>query len=141
MALEDVLPTLILLGILYAVYRWISGPSEYPPCVSHALGTRPYPFHFPTRNMFITPTSPTLSSVSPLTTGTPPDPFSGVRRDMVEAVTSVFPGEPLANVVYSLSRTRSAQVTSELLLERGSLPNVSGGVRSLQRASRRRGMI
>ncbi|CAK9786080.1 hypothetical protein CC85DRAFT_257431 [Cutaneotrichosporon oleaginosum] len=81
MAHEDVIPTLILLGILYAVYRWISGPS------------------------------------------TPPDPFSGVRRDMVEAVTSAFPNEPLANIVYSLSRTRSAQVTSELLLERGSLPN------------------
>ncbi|BEI80222.1 hypothetical protein CcaverHIS002_0107510 [Cutaneotrichosporon cavernicola] len=81
MAFEDVLPTLILLGILYAVYRWISGPS------------------------------------------TPPDPFSDVRRDMVEAVTSAFPNEPINNVVYSLTRTRSAQVTSELILERGSLPN------------------
>lgn len=60
-----------------------------------------------------------------LTTGTPSDPFSGVRRDMVEAVTSAFPNEPLPNVIYSLSRTRSAQATSEIILERGSLPNVS----------------
>lgn len=29
MAIEDVLPTLILVAILYAVYRWLSGPSEY----------------------------------------------------------------------------------------------------------------
>ncbi|GMK54699.1 hypothetical protein CspeluHIS016_0112850 [Cutaneotrichosporon spelunceum] len=81
MALEDVLPTLILLGLLYAVYRWLAGPS------------------------------------------TPPDPFGNVRRDMVEAVTSAFPNEPLNNVVYSLTRTRSAQTTSEMILERGSLPD------------------
>lgn len=44
---------------------------------------------------------------------------------MVEAVTSAFPDVPVDNVVYSLTRTRSAQSTSEIILERGTLPPVS----------------
>lgn len=44
---------------------------------------------------------------------------------MVEAVTSAFPDVPFENVVYSLTRTRSAQSTSEIILERGTVPAVS----------------
>ena len=43
----------------------------------------------------------------------------------VETVKSAFPDVPAPNIIYSLSRTRSAQRTSEEILERGFLPNVS----------------
>jgi hypothetical protein len=42
----------------------------------------------------------------------------------VETIQSAFPDVPLANIVYHLSKTRSAQATSEEILERGFLPSV-----------------
>ncbi|KAL1410196.1 hypothetical protein Q8F55_004201 [Vanrija albida] len=79
MASEDVLPTLILVAIVYALYRWLTGPKDA-------------------------------------------DPFRGVRRDMVESVHAAFPDAELDAVVYSLTRTRNAQATSEIILDRGVLP-------------------
>ncbi|OWZ26577.1 hypothetical protein C356_06908 [Cryptococcus neoformans c45] len=46
----------------------------------------------------------------------------GVTPSMVETVHSAFPHVPVPNIVYHLSRTRSAQATSEEILERGVLP-------------------
>ncbi|KJE01253.1 hypothetical protein I311_05118 [Cryptococcus gattii NT-10] len=46
----------------------------------------------------------------------------GVTPSMVETVHSAFPHIPVPNIVYHLSRTRSAQATSEEILERGMLP-------------------
>ncbi|TXT11043.1 hypothetical protein VHUM_01794 [Vanrija humicola] len=77
MASEDVLPTLILVAIVYGLYRWLTGPKE------------------------------------------PADVFRGVRREMVESVTAAFPDVPVDAVVYSLTRTRNAQSTSEIILDRG----------------------
>jgi hypothetical protein len=31
MAAQDILPTIILIGILYALYKWLTGPSTSPP--------------------------------------------------------------------------------------------------------------
>jgi coupling of ubiquitin conjugation to ER degradation protein 1 len=45
--------------------------------------------------------------------------------DQVETIQSAFPDIPVANIVYHLSKTRSAQATSEEILERGFLPAVS----------------
>lgn len=42
-------------------------------------------------------------------------------------MSAAFPNEPVENVVYSLSRTQSAQTTSEILLDRGSLPAPPAG--------------
>ncbi|WWC59977.1 uncharacterized protein I303_102540 [Kwoniella dejecticola CBS 10117] len=53
----------------------------------------------------------------------------GVTPSMVETVHGAFPHVPIPNIIYSLSRTRSAQATSEEILERGTLqappPNFS----------------
>ncbi|WVO17961.1 hypothetical protein L204_105659 [Cryptococcus depauperatus] len=46
----------------------------------------------------------------------------GVNPGMVETVHSAFPHVPVPNIIYHLSRTRSAQATSEVILERGELP-------------------
>jgi hypothetical protein len=42
----------------------------------------------------------------------------------VETIHSAFPDIPVANIVYHLTKTRSAQATSEEILERGFLPAV-----------------
>ncbi|KAK6906930.1 hypothetical protein L486_04349 [Kwoniella mangroviensis CBS 10435] len=46
----------------------------------------------------------------------------GVTPSMVDTIHGAFPHVPLPNIIYSLSRTRSAQATSEEILERGTLP-------------------
>ncbi|WOO78919.1 Coupling of ubiquitin conjugation to ER degradation protein 1 [Vanrija pseudolonga] len=66
---------------------------------------------------------PTLILVAILTQAEDPaDVFRGVRREMVESVHAAFPDVPVDAVVYSLTRTRNAQSTSEIILDRGSLP-------------------
>ncbi|ORX36390.1 hypothetical protein BD324DRAFT_492952 [Kockovaella imperatae] len=54
---------------------------------------------------------------------TPNTGIRGVNLSMVETVKSAFPDIPAPNIIYSLSKTRSAQATSEEILERGFLPN------------------
>ncbi|WVW79747.1 hypothetical protein I302_101717 [Kwoniella bestiolae CBS 10118] len=46
----------------------------------------------------------------------------GVTPSMVDTIHGAFPHIPLPNIIYSLSRTRSAQATSEEILESGTLP-------------------
>ncbi|WWC87514.1 uncharacterized protein L201_002404 [Kwoniella dendrophila CBS 6074] len=46
----------------------------------------------------------------------------GVTPAMVDTIHSAFPDIPIPNIIYSLSRTKSAQITSEIILERGILP-------------------
>ncbi|ODO06274.1 hypothetical protein L198_01506 [Cryptococcus wingfieldii CBS 7118] len=53
--------------------------------------------------------------------GTAEGGIRGVTPAMVETVHSAFPDIPVPNIIYHLSRTKSAQSTSEEILERGFL--------------------
>jgi coupling of ubiquitin conjugation to ER degradation protein 1 len=54
-----------------------------------------------------------------------PDTIPGVSVGTVETIHAAFPDVPLPNLIYSLSKTRSGQRTSEEIMEKGYLPNVS----------------
>ncbi|KAJ9122088.1 hypothetical protein QFC24_004315 [Naganishia onofrii] len=55
--------------------------------------------------------------------GTPTSgPLRGVSTAMIETVHATFPHVSLDAIVYSLSKTKSVQVTSETILEQGFLP-------------------
>ncbi|KAJ9105435.1 hypothetical protein QFC21_001806 [Naganishia friedmannii] len=55
--------------------------------------------------------------------GTPTSgPLRGVSSSMIDTVHATFPHVSLNAIVYSLSKTKSVQVTSETILERGFLP-------------------
>ncbi|KAK8861343.1 hypothetical protein IAR55_002162 [Kwoniella newhampshirensis] len=81
--MEDVLPTLIVIGVIYLLVRWFTGSKTGNN--ANEGGIR------------------------------------GVTPAMVETVHSAFPHVPVPNIIYHLSRTRSAQATSEEILERGGL--------------------
>ncbi|KAK1920917.1 hypothetical protein DB88DRAFT_113432 [Papiliotrema laurentii] len=83
MSSEDIAPTILLIVILYFVFRCLSRPRQ---SASGEAGIR------------------------------------GVTRAMVDTVHGAFPDIPASNIIYSLSRTRSSQATSEEILERGFLP-------------------
>ncbi|WVQ73867.1 hypothetical protein IAR50_003448 [Cryptococcus sp. DSM 104548] len=53
--------------------------------------------------------------------GTAEGGIRGVTPEMVETVHSAFPHIPVPNIIYHLSRTKSAQSTSEEILEKGFL--------------------
>ncbi|WRT65438.1 uncharacterized protein IL334_002381 [Kwoniella shivajii] len=80
--MEDIIPTLIIIGAIYLLVRWFTGSKTN----DSGGGIR------------------------------------GVTRPMVDTVHGAFPHIPIPNIIYSLSRTRSAQATSEEILERGTLP-------------------
>ncbi|WVQ94422.1 hypothetical protein IAU59_001501 [Kwoniella sp. CBS 9459] len=82
--MEDILPTLIIIGAVYLLVKWLSGSKS-----GNNAGE----------------------------TGV----IRGVTPAMVETVHSAFPDIPLPNIIYHLSRSRSAQTTSEVILERGFL--------------------
>ncbi|OCF34592.1 hypothetical protein I316_03633 [Kwoniella heveanensis BCC8398] len=82
--MEDILPTLIIIGVVYLLFKWLSGSK------SGSNGGEGV--------------------------------IRGVTPAMVETVHAAFPDIPLPNIIYHLSRSRSAQTTSEVILERGFLP-------------------
>ncbi|WVF66811.1 hypothetical protein IAT40_001553 [Kwoniella sp. CBS 6097] len=82
--MEDILPTLIIIGVVYLLVRWLSGSKSGNNAAEGGI--------------------------------------RGVTPAMVETVHSAFPDIPLPNIIYHLSRSRSAQTTSEVILERGFLP-------------------
>ncbi|WVQ83576.1 hypothetical protein IAT38_005717 [Cryptococcus sp. DSM 104549] len=84
MATEDIIPTLILIGIVFFLVRWFRGPNTGGNTADGGI--------------------------------------RGVTPAMVETVHQAFPHVPIPNIVYHLSRTRSAQSTSEVILDRGDLP-------------------
>ncbi|ORY29561.1 hypothetical protein BCR39DRAFT_532135 [Naematelia encephala] len=84
MAMEDVLPALLVIGLVWVLIRYMSRSSN----------------------------TSTLNR----------DGIIGVTPAMVETVHSAFPHIPPGNIIYSLSKTRSAQATSEEIIERGFLP-------------------
>lgn len=60
-----------------------------------------------------------------IATSSTSDVIPGITLSTVETVHGAFPHIPLPNLIYSLSKTRSGQTTSEEIIERGSLPTVS----------------
>ncbi|WWD16755.1 hypothetical protein CI109_101187 [Kwoniella shandongensis] len=81
--MEDILPTLIIIGVIYLFVRWLTGSKTGDTANGGVI--------------------------------------RGVTPAMVETVHSAFPHVPVPNIIYHLSRTRSAQATSEEILERGGL--------------------